>query len=213
MLSSQRFKDGIVRLSAKFGDIPDQGQFFAYCQKAFNGPAEFDKACDLVLAQESTFPSFSRFGQLVESYKTPRVLAPKLEVVAKAKASKPDSVSYHCLCCLDSGLLSNPTLQTYLNISNGVSPQAFACTRCDVHHKYLYGAVRHVSQSDCEQIHQSELERRRQSDREQTAARLKAKIQVSAYLKRPDIREQAITEAHQKGIPLGISDASYEVAA
>jgi hypothetical protein len=213
MLSSDRFKDGLNRLSAKFGAIPDQGQFFAYCQKTFSGPAEFDKACDLVLAQESSFPSFSRFGQLFEGYKAPRVLAPKLSAVPKVVASKPAEVSYHCLCCLDTGLLSNPTLQAYLNIANSTVPQAYACTRCDVHHKYPYGAVRHVSQNDCEQIHQAELERRRQGSEAHVIARLKSKVQVAGYLNRPDIREQAIAEATQKGIALTLIGISERVAA
>jgi hypothetical protein len=184
MLSSARFKDGLERLAAKFGSIPDQGQFFAYCQKTFNGPAEFDKACDLVLAQESAFPSFSRFGQLLDAYKAPRILAPQLAAAPKVEARKPDEVSYRCLCCLDSGLLPNPTLATYLGLKNSTSPQAYACTRCNEHLKYPYSAVRHVAQPDCEQIHQSELQRRRQCGNEQEIARLKAKVQVAVYLRR-----------------------------
>jgi hypothetical protein len=199
---------------------PDlQEEFISFCIDNFKGIAQVEKAVSLVIQNEPNYgriPAFKRMLELFREYmqtSTAAYKTPTLTALALPVTQQPEEISYHCLCCLDSSLLSTPTLQTYLKINNGKSPQAYACTRCDAHHKYPYSAVRHVSQNDCEQIHQAELERRRETDLQKTITRLKAKVKVAVYLKQPKFREQAIAEATQKGIALNLIGVAEKVAA
>lgn len=222
-MDAQRIGNCLIKLQDFYKAPLSRGlqeEFVEFCLDNFQGIAQVEKATSLLIQNEPNYGRFPSFGRLVEvfqeymqydrpAYKTP---LPTSLALPTAKGTVQE-VFYRCLCCLDSGLLSNPTLETYLGIQNGRQPQAYACTRCDEHLNYRYSAVRHVAQPDCEQIHQAELQRRKAVDQSQEIARLKAKIKVAAYLNRPEFREQAIAEAEKRGIPLDQIGIPVKVAA
>lgn len=202
--------------------LPDDiGKMFVkFCLENFQNIAQLEKATDLLIQNEPNYgriPAFKRMVELFREYmqfSKPAYQSPEPKALAlPAAKGTVQEVFYRCLCCLDSGLLSNPTLETYLCIQNGRQPHPYACTRCDEHLKYMYSAVRHVAQPDCERIHQAELKRRKTADQSQAIARLKGKIAVAGYLNRPEFREQAIAEAQKRGIPLDLIGVVQKVAA
>jgi len=225
MLPRDRFDRVVGSLESFYHASLDeytQDAFYLYCKETFVVISRFEKAVNLVMAHEPKgkgFPPFAAFGSRFADFMRGEQAAERQAVEAeqlernRVLPGKPLDVSYHCLCCLDSGLLPDFNLEEYLNIKNHPVPQAYACTRCDLHHKFPYNAVRHVSQNDCEQIHQAELERRRETDLQKTIARLKSKIQVAVYLKQPQFRDQAIAEANARQIPLNLIGAAQKVAA
>ncbi|MGL5062922.1 MAG: hypothetical protein ACRC62_23340 [Microcoleus sp.] len=181
--------------------------FVKFCLDNFEGIAQIEKAVELVIAHETNygrFPNLNRMVELFRDYQRTKVgvyQAPVDREKVLQRGMEREEVAYSCLCCEDGGLLSNFTLERYLNVHNTLKLDAYSCGRCfasPIDPKF----TKQVSQADSNEIHQYELDRRRDISRQANVSRLEAKIKVAEFLNRPDFRHEAIKEAEALNIPL-----------
>lgn len=184
--------------------------FAKFALENFADFAAFEKACELVCANEVTygcFPTFPRFQELYREWRATNTGA-YAEHKTLPAVQPENGYSYRCLCCLDNGLIPNYLLQRYLNINdNNISPYPYRCQRCNAGLQIDGLYCRNVLKEECDRIHDEEIQLRRSAPND--IARLKAKIQVAGFLKRPEFRKEAIEEATLKGIDfalLGLDD-------
>lgn len=220
-MDSHRVIECLRRLESWYGVTlsPDVAQlFYTFCLENFRGMAQLDKAVELLITHEPNrgrIPNLQRLREVFDEYMRHNTGAycepnPSALALPAAKDEPSGGIAYRCLCCLDTGLLSNFVLETYLAIVNHPQPQPYQCTRCYVRFSNPLN-VFEVDKPTCENIHQQEL-RRRQAEHQNVASRLKAKVQVSKYLHQPALLTQAVEEANRRQIPLteiGITQSEH----
>lgn len=177
--------------------------FVRFALENFETFENFEKAAELVASNVISFGLFPPFPKFLELYREHRQAntGAYAEYKALPSASGESGYSYRCLCCLDQGLIPNYLLVRYgITEDNNTSPYAYRCQRCSAGRQQNDLYCRNIRQDECDRIH--EEERRLRQSPPNDIARLKAKVHVAGFLKRPDFRAEAIDEATLKGIDL-----------